>query len=190
VTGLTQTIFCPHIIEVGFDAGSKASGTATLNAVVATNTLTVNGVVFTGVSPGPAVGDQFVIGADDTATAANIAAAINASATAGVLGVVTASSAAAVVTITAVQPGVQGNAITLAGTAVRFVVSGAVLSGGTGTATPTLDPLKVYVIGDCALTGTEVRVYEKAGIAVTDLGDAANFIAKFTSVEWGQQDRI
>lgn len=71
---------------------------------------------------------------DDTATA--LAAAINASTTAIVNKHVTASAAAAVVTVTAVMPGHAGNAITLASSnGTRLAVSGARLASGTETIT-------------------------------------------------------
>ncbi len=81
-------------------ANTNVTGaTLTLAAVVATNAVTVNGVTFTAVAVG-AVGTQFNVGANDTATAANLAAAINAAG----LGV-TATPNATVVTLAATSPG-------------------------------------------------------------------------------------
>ena len=54
------------------------TGTISLTNVVAGNTLTLNGVVFTGVVSG-AAGNQFNIGGADTSTATNLVAVINAS---------------------------------------------------------------------------------------------------------------
>lgn len=71
-------------------------------------TCTINGVTFTAKTSG-ATGNQFNIGASASATADNFAAAINASATAGISGVVTASSLSGVVTVSAITPGVFGN---------------------------------------------------------------------------------
>lgn len=120
VTGGTRPVISGNV---------AATGTATFSTAVATNTLTVNGVTFTAVASG-ATGNQFNIGADDTASAANLAAAINASTSPAVKGSVTASSALGVVTITARAPGTGGNAITLAETGDGITVSGEVLSGG------------------------------------------------------------
>lgn len=107
----------------------QSSGTITLSSMVATDTVTVNGVVFTCVASG-ATGNQFNVGGSDTITATNLAKAINASVTAKIINVVTASSALAVVTVTAVQPGLQGNMNTLAISA-HGSVSGAFTTGGT-----------------------------------------------------------
>lgn len=107
----------------------QASGTVTLSSHVATDTVTVNGVTFTCVASG-ATGNQYNVGVDDTASAVNLAAAINASVTALISGYVSATSAAGVVTITAVRPGILGNCVTIAISA-HGSVSAARLSGGT-----------------------------------------------------------
>lgn len=73
--------------------------TITLTSVVATDAVVVNGTTFTAVASG-ATGDQFNVGVDDAATATNLAAKIHA------LAGVSATSDAAVVTVTADAPGV------------------------------------------------------------------------------------
>jgi phage tail sheath gpL-like len=112
-------------------AAARASGTATFVSVGAGDILTIDGVDFTCVASG-ATGNQFNVGANDTATAANCAAAINASTTAKVSGYVRATSSGAVVTITAIQSGNAGNMFTLAETSSTITVSGAFLTGGAG----------------------------------------------------------
>ena len=93
-----------------------ATATLTLTGLpTAAQTFTLCGTSFTAIASG-ATGNQFNIGADATATAANIVTTINNSVSAAVAGVVTASSVAGVVTITAVVPGVAGNGYTLAET--------------------------------------------------------------------------
>lgn len=62
--------------------GVPANGTISLSSVVATDTLTVNGVTFTAVSSG-ATGNQFNVGSTDEITAENLASIVQAS-TAGV----------------------------------------------------------------------------------------------------------
>lgn len=109
---------------------SKATGTITLSSHVATNTVTVNGITFTAVASG-ATGNQYNIGASDTETAASLASAINANTTLD--GMVVATSALGVVTLTAVLPGELGNAVTLAISA-NGSVSAARMSGGTNGA--------------------------------------------------------
>lgn len=105
-----------------------ASGTATFSTVVATNTVTIGGVTFTG-SDTPSGAVQFLTGATDTLSAASLAAVVNANTTANEI--VKATSSGAVVTFTARIPGVTGNFITLAKVGAPITVSGAVLAGGT-----------------------------------------------------------
>ena len=112
-------------------AQHHARGTATLTSVIATDVLVVNGVDFTAVAadPDPAA-NEFLVGVDDTATAVNLAAAINASTDEDISGVVTATSATTVVTIRAVEAGTGGNAITLSTPDGTIAVSAATLENG------------------------------------------------------------
>lgn len=105
----------------------KATGTVTLSAHVATDTVTVSGVVLTAVVSG-ATGPQYNVGGSDAITADNLAAAINENAT--LSAIVKATSALGVVTLTALMPGALGNAVTLAISA-HGTVSAARLAGGT-----------------------------------------------------------
>jgi phage tail sheath gpL-like len=107
----------------------QATGTVTFSSFVEDDTVTINGVVFTG-KASPSGANQWAIGASDTECATNFAAKINASALAGITSVVTATSADAIVTLTAVQPGLTGNAVTLAISA-HGSVSAARMAGGT-----------------------------------------------------------
>lgn len=107
-----------------------ATGTVTITAgISAGQTVTVQGVVFTAAASG-ATGNQFNVGADQNAAATNLAAAINASASNAVKGSVTATAATNVVTITARQPGTNGNALTLAVSGANLSASGSTLAGG------------------------------------------------------------
>lgn len=108
---------------------TAATGTLTFASVIATDAFTVNGVTFTAVASG-ATGNQFNVGVDDTATAANAVTAVNASASALVANHVTATSAAGVVTMTADYGGTPGNAITIASGDATITASGARLTGG------------------------------------------------------------
>ena len=73
--------------------------TITLDTVIPTDAVSVAGTTFTAVAYG-ATGNEFNVGADDAATAVNLAAKINA------LSGVSATSDGAVVTVTADQPGI------------------------------------------------------------------------------------
>lgn len=118
-------------ISVGTTA-IQATGTVTLSSMVATDTITINGAVFTCEASG-ATGNQFNVGGTDTITAANAAAAINASATNNVSQVVKATSSGAVITVTAITPGYVGNMSTLAISA-HGSVSAANLASGSNDA--------------------------------------------------------
>ena len=112
----------------------QASNTITItnaNIVDTTTTLTIGGVVLTAKTTG-ATGPQFNIGTDATATGVNVVACI----IANVPGI-TATSAAGVVTVTSLVPGVIGNRVTLATAtagAFAFGASTGALLGGAGLA--------------------------------------------------------
>lgn len=117
---------------VAQDGVSAASGTLTLASVLAGTVVRVNNVPFTAVSSG-ATGDQFNVGGTNAEDATSLAAAITASATAGVSGVVTASASDNVVTVTAQDSGLHGNAITLSvdGTDASGTITLAAVTAGT-----------------------------------------------------------
>ena len=114
----------------------RASGTVTVGASTAGHTCTVAGLVYTLVASdtvlAPTEYHKVKIGGTTDATAANLAAAINAREAARTAQVV-ASVVGSVVTITAVAEGTGGNALTLAEVGNTFTVSGATLAGGTAT---------------------------------------------------------
>lgn len=115
-------------------ADVAASGTVTfLGTFVATDTVTVMGVTFTGTLT-PTTNVQFLTyaGGDAVKTAQNFAAKVNAHPDVGAL--VTATTAGAVVTITSKYTGGVGNYITLAQGGGHATVSAGTLAGGTGAA--------------------------------------------------------
>jgi hypothetical protein len=97
-----------------------AQATLTAAACAPPDTCVINGLTFTGGAAANLPNRVFLADAgDNNATAASLAAAIN-HATAGVPGVLAAANAA-VVTLTAIEPGER--AITVVGTAVRLVAA-------------------------------------------------------------------
>lgn len=118
---------------------THATGTITCASVAANDTVTTHGNTFTFVAS-PTTPLQVKIGGTDAATAANLAAAINAYETrfSGSLqkqaGIV-ATVASNVVTLRSVADGTAGNGITLTSSnGTRLAVSGAgTLTGGTAT---------------------------------------------------------
>lgn len=110
--------------------GDRASATATCATVVEDDVLTIGDVSLTA-KDSPSGESEVDVGASNTIMAANFAAAINAHS--GLLGIVTATSAAAVVTITSTQPGRIGEFITLAETGTTITLSASALGGVTAT---------------------------------------------------------
>lgn len=106
----------------------KATGTVTLATVLAADTVTVDGIVFTAVNGG-ATGNQFNMNGTDSADADSLVSAINANTTLD--GRVIATNSNGVVTITALDAGELGNSVSLASSnGTRLAVSGAALAGG------------------------------------------------------------
>lgn len=106
---------------------TQATGTITLSSTgpVDTDTIVVNDIEYTFVTSASAP-TEIEIGGDNDETAENIASVINANDTVHVAAV----AIAAVVTISAVEPGTAGNSITLTEDATNVAVSGSgTLSG-------------------------------------------------------------
>ena len=99
---------------------TSASGTLTLSGTAGAVGGVINGVTITA-----ATGD------DDITTAADVAAAINASTNPLVKNQVTATSSGAVVTVTSVYSGLAGNQTTFAASGTGVTASGTRLAGGT-----------------------------------------------------------
>lgn len=109
-----------------------ATGTITFSTAVPTaaETVTINGKVITFRAAADEDEDEVTIGATLNATAANLAAFINAHRNEfGIAGGVTATVNGAVVTVR--SPGTAGNAVTLAEAGANIAVSGATLANGT-----------------------------------------------------------
>jgi len=120
-------------VQSGSSDPVAASATLTLVSAIATDAVTIGATTMTATST-PTLSTHWEIdGADDTADAASLAAAINAHSTLGQI--VTATSVLGVVTVTAKQRGVVGNAINISSADATITASGANLAGGTGGAT-------------------------------------------------------
>ena len=112
-------------------AAVKAFGTITLVTVLAGDTVTVNGLVYTAVAGVKANNTEFSIDGTDTVDAADLADSIQNDTRAGILDDITATSAVAVVTVTQTRAGTGGNATTLVSSnGARLAVSGATFTGG------------------------------------------------------------
>ena len=115
--------------------GVRATGTVTYSSASGTTTATVNGVAFSQTT------------GTDAARAAALAAAIMSSTDPLVLGLVSASANAGVVTLTATTQGTGGNALTLVVSGTGIARSAATLTGGTNnTVTTTVAGVAVAVV--------------------------------------------
>lgn len=122
------------------ESNGPATGTITFSGTgSADDTVTVGTTVYT-LKAAPSAAYEVDIGSDATETGANLAAAINAGAGAGTAygtgteahPLVSASAAAGVVTVTALNDGTAGNSIALAKSGTDIAVSAAAMAGGTG----------------------------------------------------------
>lgn len=150
-----------------------ATGTYTLSSSSGVLTATINGVAL-------ATGS---LAGTDTENAVVLAALINASTNALVSGLVTASSALGVVTVTAALPGKAGNAVTIVAAGTGNTASGARLTGGTdGTAQVTA----VKASGTFTFStgsGACVAIINGQSISVTATGvDATDAAAMATAI--------
>jgi hypothetical protein len=129
IFGATCTVYGTIIAgtAITFAASSVLHGHALVRGGTGGTSITFPSAGAVTVISGTATSNPIVIGATDTITAANIAAAINADTSLNQ--VVVASSSGAVVTIASIVGGVIGNFITLAISA-DGEVSGSHLSGG------------------------------------------------------------
>lgn len=130
IEGLNSGVLLGSVNIYGDSADPvQASATATLVSVVATNSITIGGTTLTA-SAAPATESDVLVGGSDTATAANVAAAINVH---SVLSkIVVATSALGVVTISCVVPGPIGNQVPVTKSGATITLSSAALAGGAG----------------------------------------------------------
>ena len=111
--------------------GTLATGFLTLTNVIATDVITLNGLVFTAVAGAPSAG-EFQVGADDSATASNLATAITGDARTGITVASQDQSGEAtgnIVIVRATVLGTTGNSIDLVSSDTTIVASSATLTG-------------------------------------------------------------
>lgn len=126
-----------HTKEVSIPASVKATGTVTCVSAVATDTVTVNGLVYTAVAGVKADNTEFSIDTGDNETATDLADSITNDTRTGTDVTTidqTATSSTNVVTITASETGAEANSITLVSSnGTRLATSAATLTAGAGT---------------------------------------------------------
>lgn len=160
--------------------------------------VTVAGVAFTAQSGAATLGQAtFQAATGNTETAASLAAQINAHATTSAL--VLAEAALGVVTITALENGVAGNAITLAytdnDTNVGATVSGATLTGGAGLLLGAFTGVVGVSSVDDAFLADQAAIENRAAFHTTAGNKAKNMCYAFgkmlsNAVNWTNQQFI
>jgi hypothetical protein len=106
-----------------------ATATVSPRAAVAGNTVTINGLIYTGVAGAKANNTQFSIDTGNFETAIDIGASINADTRTGDNGSVNATVTAGVVTLTTTVKGSLGNTVTLASSGSTILISGPTFTG-------------------------------------------------------------
>lgn len=182
---------------------TKASGLVTItnfaNLVSGTDdTVTVGATVFTAQAGAATLGTAtFQAATSVTATAASLAAQINAHPVASL--VVSASANVGVVTIQALADGVDGNAIALAYTdndaAVGATVSGAFLAGGSGLLLGAWKGVAGVSSADDAFLAVQAVISGRAAFHTTSGNKAKNMLYAFgkmlsNSLNWRNQQYI
>lgn len=148
------------------DFGVQATGTITLSGQPSNgNTVSFNGTVVTFVSSGP-IGNQVLIGTDDSATSVNLQTFLAAS-TDPNLSAATYSTTTLVTTILAKAYGVVGNAYTLTKVGSNIAVSGATLASGVDPDSLTLNGTKISFV-NTAPVGNQVQVGPTASNTITN----------------------
>lgn len=151
-------------------ADVAATGSYTFSSTSAANgdSVTINGQAVSWVTSG-ATGFELNVTGNPTTDGANLAALVNQFPDHFA---VTASAALGVVTLTAIESGVQGNAITTVKSGTNIAVSGATLSGGTSS--NDLNALAALLV--TALNGTGVIAHASYAAPTLTVAGAADNI--------------
>lgn len=143
--------------------GDPATGTITCAGVLAADTVTVNGLVYTAVAGAKANNTEFSIDTGDNECATDLADSITNDVRVGTLNDVTATSSTNVVTATQTVSGTAGNATTLVSSnGTRLAVSGATFTGGVDAAKKLEEVLAV------SPASTAIRIRSKRQTASLD----------------------
>lgn len=151
-----------------------ASATIQLTGAQAGDTVTVNGLTYTGVAGAKANNTEFSIDTSDTAAATDLAASISNDTRTGTYGDLSAISSTDTVTATQTVAGAYGNNTTLAESTsgVRITISGATFSGGSDASTITINGLTYTGVTGAKADNTEFSVDTSDATAAADLANS------------------
>ncbi len=153
-------------------ANTFSTNTAQCTSVIATDTVTINGLLYTAVNGVKSDDTEFSVDTGDTACAADLADSVNNDVRSGTIGDVSASPSTDTVTLTTDVLGVAGDATTLAETGGTITLGGATFSGGVDADTVTFDG-KVYTAVDGTKSDdTEFDISGSNNADATDLADS------------------
>jgi hypothetical protein len=169
---------------------AKATGTITLATCLAGTVIEINGVEFIAIASGTPViaNGEFVISGTDTADATSLVAAISGSTNAAISGVLTATSALGVVTLTAKVKGKVGNGITIKTKGVvasgsvtiaavalsdTFSINGTAFTAVKHRASSTLTAASAIATNTCVING----------VTFTAVAGAASYAAQQFSID-------
>ena len=142
----------PNTFTGGAPSTLAASGTVTCASAIAADTVTINGIVYTGVTGTKNDNTEFSVDTSDAACAADLADSIENDTRPGVTDPdhnMSGASVSDVMTVTDLIRGVNGNTITLASSdGGRLAVSGTTLSGGAATGGIATETLTGYTLND------------------------------------------
>ena len=157
-------------------AETKSTGEITCASVVAGDTVTVNGLLYTAVEGAKADNTEFSVDTGDNECAADLADSINNDARSGTLGDVSASPSSAVVTITTDVLGSAGNAVTLVSSnGTRLAVTGSgTLANGVTADQVTVNGLVYTAVAGTKADNTEFSIDTSDTAAGIDLADSIN----------------
>jgi len=136
------------------------------------DTVTINGLLYTGVVGTKDDDTQFSVDTGDNETAADLEDSITNDVRVGTLGVVSGSATTDTVTLTSDQAGTAGDATTLAQTGGNITLSGATFGSGVDADTVTFDGLVYTAVAGAKADDTEFSIDTSDDAAATDLADS------------------
>jgi hypothetical protein len=172
INSVTPTKASGTITLASAVANAFATNTAQCTSVIAGDTITVNGLLYTAVAGAKADDTEFSVDTSDTACAADLADSINNDVRVGTLGDVSASPSTDTVTLTTDVEGTAGDAVTLAETGGTITLGGATFSGGVDADTVTVNGLVYTAVAGAKADDTEFSIDTSDDAAATDLADS------------------
>ncbi len=164
------TIVCASVV-----ANTFSTATVTCASVLAADTVTINGLLYTAVSGARANDTEFSIDTSDTACGIDLEAAIDGDSRTGTSGDVSGDdNGSGVVTCTTTITGTGGNAITIVSSnGTRLAVTGSGnFTGGVTADTAVVNGLTYTAVGATKADDTEFDISGTNDQAATDLADS------------------